>query len=70
MEQVGFVAGYLPLPENLTVRESLEIFAGFYGIRRPGAVVTRGHRALRRRAASPSGGARSCPRVSARWSAS
>ena len=40
MEQVGFVAGYLPLPENLTVRESLEIFAGLYGIRRPGAVVT------------------------------
>ena len=40
MEQVGFVAGYLPLPENLTVRESLEIFAGLYGIRRPGAVVS------------------------------
>ena len=37
--EVGFVAGYLPLPENLTVFESLEIFAGFYGIRRPGAVV-------------------------------
>jgi ABC-2 type transport system ATP-binding protein len=40
MEEVGFVAGYLPLPENLTVRESLEIFAGFYGIRRPGGVVS------------------------------
>ena len=39
MEHVGFAAGYLPLPENLTVFESLEIFAGFYGIRRPGAVV-------------------------------
>ena len=39
LEEVGFVAGYLPLPENLTVRESLEIFAGFYGIRRPEAVV-------------------------------
>jgi len=37
--EVGFVAGYLPLPENLTVFESLEIFAGFYGIRRPAAVV-------------------------------
>jgi ABC-2 type transport system ATP-binding protein len=40
LEHVGFVAGYLPLPENLTVRESLEIFAGFYGIRRPGPVVS------------------------------
>jgi ABC-2 type transport system ATP-binding protein len=27
------------LPENLTVRESLEIFAGFYGIRRASIVV-------------------------------
>jgi ABC-2 type transport system ATP-binding protein len=40
LAEVGFVAGYLPLPENLTVRESLEIFAGFYGIRRPDRVVT------------------------------
>jgi ABC-2 type transport system ATP-binding protein len=40
LAEVGFVAGYLPLPENLTVRESLEIFAGFYGLRRPGTVVT------------------------------
>jgi ABC-2 type transport system ATP-binding protein len=39
LEQVGFVAGYLPLPENLTITESLEIFAGFYGIRRPAPVV-------------------------------
>jgi len=39
LAQVGFVAGYLPLPENLTVRESLEIFAGFYGIRRASVVV-------------------------------
>jgi ABC-2 type transport system ATP-binding protein len=39
LEEVGFIAGYLPLPENLTVRESLEIFAGFYGIRRPQRVV-------------------------------
>jgi ABC-2 type transport system ATP-binding protein len=36
---VGFVAGYLPLPENLKVREALTIFAGFYGIRRPGPVI-------------------------------
>jgi ABC-2 type transport system ATP-binding protein len=34
MLRVGFVAGYLPLPENLTVRESLELFAGFAGLRR------------------------------------
>ncbi|HSL26812.1 MAG TPA: ABC transporter ATP-binding protein [Acidimicrobiia bacterium] len=33
MEKVGFVAGYLPLPENLTVREALSLFAGFAGIR-------------------------------------
>jgi ABC-2 type transport system ATP-binding protein len=39
MEQVGFVAGYLPLPENLTVREALTLFAGFAGIRKPGAIV-------------------------------
>lgn len=39
MEKVGFVAGYLPLPENLTVREALSLFAGFAGIKRPGPVV-------------------------------
>jgi ABC-2 type transport system ATP-binding protein len=39
LERVGFVAGYLPLPENLSVRESLEIFAGFYGLRRPRPIV-------------------------------
>ena len=37
--QVGFVAGDLPLPENLKVREALTIFAGFYGIRRPKPVI-------------------------------
>src|SRR5690349_24799113 len=31
MEDVGFVAGYLPLPDRLRVREALGIFAGFYG---------------------------------------
>ena len=36
MERVGFVAGYLPLPQHLTVREALEFFAGLYGIRSPG----------------------------------
>jgi ABC-2 type transport system ATP-binding protein len=39
MTRVGFVAGYLPLPENLTVRESLELFAGFAGIPRRRAGV-------------------------------
>ncbi len=39
MAKVGFVAGYLPLPENLTVREGLELFAGFASIRNPKPVV-------------------------------
>jgi ABC-2 type transport system ATP-binding protein len=34
MEKVGFVAGYLPLPDRITVREALELFAGFYGLPR------------------------------------
>src|SRR3954463_15374888 len=44
MEHVGFVAGYLPLPERLRVHETLSIFAGFYGMsRRDGdAAVARG----------------------------
>jgi ABC-2 type transport system ATP-binding protein len=37
MEQVGFVAGYLPLPDRLRVREALSIFAGFYGLHRAAA---------------------------------
>lgn len=37
--RVGFVAGYLPLPENLKVREALTIFAGFYGLRRPDRII-------------------------------
>ena len=32
MAEVGFVAGYLPLPDRLKVREALELFAGFYGL--------------------------------------
>jgi ABC-2 type transport system ATP-binding protein len=32
MTEVGFVAGYLPLPDRLRVREALEVFAGFYGL--------------------------------------
>ena len=44
MGEVGFVAGYLPLPDRLRVREALSIFAGFYGLgRRAGdAAVERG----------------------------
>ncbi len=34
MHEIGFVAGYLPLPERLRVREALSVFAGFYGLRR------------------------------------
>jgi ABC-2 type transport system ATP-binding protein len=33
MEQVGFAAGYLPLPDRLKVREALGVFAGWYGLR-------------------------------------
>ena len=39
MEQVGFAAGYLPLPEKLRVREVLDVFARLSGVRRPRAVV-------------------------------
>jgi ABC-2 type transport system ATP-binding protein len=35
MAEVGFVAGYLPLPQHLRVHEALEYFAGLYGMRRP-----------------------------------
>lgn len=30
--RVGFAAGYLPLPDRLTVTEALRTFAGFYGV--------------------------------------
>ncbi len=33
MEQVGFAAGYLPLPERLRVKEALGVFGGLYGVR-------------------------------------
>jgi ABC-2 type transport system ATP-binding protein len=39
LTQVGFVAGYLPLPENLKVREALNIFAGFYGMKKPERII-------------------------------
>ena len=34
MGEVGFVAGYLPLPEKLRVREALSVFAGLAGYQR------------------------------------
>ena len=34
MSEVGFVAGYLPFPDRLRVREVLSLFAGFYGLGR------------------------------------
>lgn len=32
MGQVGFAAGYLPLPDRLKVREAMSVFAGLYGV--------------------------------------
>ncbi len=37
MSEVGFVAGYLPLPDRLRVREALSIFGGLCGMRRADA---------------------------------
>jgi ABC-2 type transport system ATP-binding protein len=34
MDEVSFVAGYLPFPDRLRVREALSLFAGFYGYSR------------------------------------
>jgi ABC-2 type transport system ATP-binding protein len=44
MSRVGFVAGYLPLPDRLRVHEALSIFAGFYGMGRKAgdAAATKG----------------------------
>jgi ABC-2 type transport system ATP-binding protein len=35
MEQVGFAAGYLPLPDRLSVIETLDVFGTLYGIDSP-----------------------------------
>jgi ABC-2 type transport system ATP-binding protein len=35
MERVGFAAGYLPLPDRLTVMETLELFGTLYGVEHP-----------------------------------
>jgi len=42
MEQVGFAAGYLPLPERLRVEEFLELFGRLYGIEHPESAVKLG----------------------------
>jgi ABC-2 type transport system ATP-binding protein len=42
MEQVGFAAGYLPLPERVRVFEFLELFGRLYGIRQPADAVSAG----------------------------
>jgi ABC-2 type transport system ATP-binding protein len=39
MEQIGFAAGYLPLPDRLKVTEALGVFAGWYGVRDHRAAV-------------------------------
>lgn len=35
MERVGFAAGYLPLPDRLTVTETLVLFGTLYGLEHP-----------------------------------
>lgn len=40
MERVGFAAGYLPLPDRLTVLETLELFGTLYGLANPRARAT------------------------------
>ncbi len=35
MAQVGFAAGYIPLPERMTVLETLHLFATLYGVEDP-----------------------------------
>lgn len=42
MENVGFAAGYLPLPERVRVVEFLELFGRLYGLREPRPAVQAG----------------------------
>jgi ABC-2 type transport system ATP-binding protein len=42
MEQVGFAAGYLPLPERLRVEEFLVLFGRLYGVHDPSDAVAQG----------------------------
>ena len=39
MQGIGFVAGYLPLPDRIRVREYLRLYADLYGLLTPGAAV-------------------------------
>ncbi len=43
MARVGFAAGYLPLPERMTVIETLDLFGTLYGVEAP---RDRGHEVL------------------------
>ena len=38
-EEVGFAAGYLPLAENLRVREYLRLYGNLYGLADPGPAI-------------------------------
>ncbi|MCX5203517.1 ABC transporter ATP-binding protein [Streptomyces sp. NBC_00237] len=40
MQGVGFVAGYLPLPDRVRVSEYLRLYADLYGLRDPHAAVS------------------------------
>lgn len=42
MRDVGFTAGYLPLPDRLRVREVLGVFGRLYGLPDPDAAAARG----------------------------
>jgi len=42
MNNVGFAAGYLPLPDRVRVREVLRIFADIYGVPDPKTAIERG----------------------------
>ena len=42
MEQVGFAAGYLPLPDRLRVGEALRMFGHLYGLSDPAPAVEAG----------------------------
>src|SRR3954452_6206978 len=42
MEQVGFAAGYLPLPDHLRVREVLSVFGNLSGLADPTERIEQG----------------------------
>ncbi len=41
MQRVGFVAGYLPLPDRLRVSEALQLFGELHGLRDPRPAIDR-----------------------------